>query len=131
MHKHPIDPRRVRRVPGQFSWVDHRLVRNRYFERFSHSSGTLYLFLVTVSDAQGLSYYSEATLLKLLRMDITTLRSSREELVRLELILWRKPIYQVLPLELASGADKPFSRSGAGGPVSLRRILQSFSGEEA
>lgn len=29
--KFPILPERVRKVPKQFSWVDHRLVRNRAY----------------------------------------------------------------------------------------------------
>jgi hypothetical protein len=26
MHKHPLSPTQLRRVPSQFSWVDQRLV---------------------------------------------------------------------------------------------------------
>jgi hypothetical protein len=46
---------RLRRIPRQFSWLDHRLVRDKYLCGISHSSLALYLFLVTVSDADGLS----------------------------------------------------------------------------
>ena len=63
MQKHPIYPERIRTPPKQFSWVDHRLVRDHYIDRCSHQSAALYLFLVTVADAQGLSYYSDRLML--------------------------------------------------------------------
>ena len=56
--KHPIDRQRIRTVPAKFSWIDHRLVRDRHIEYCSHVAAALYLFLVTVSDKEGLSYYS-------------------------------------------------------------------------
>jgi hypothetical protein len=40
--KRPIYPQRLRRVPSQFSWVDHRLVRDRHIESCSHSALALY-----------------------------------------------------------------------------------------
>jgi len=54
--KTPILKNRIRKVPKQFSWVDQRLVRDRHIERLSHPAAALYLFLVTVGDAKGLSY---------------------------------------------------------------------------
>jgi len=56
MHKRPISLAKLRNVPTQFSWVDQRLVRERYIDQLSHAACALYLFLVTVADAQGLSY---------------------------------------------------------------------------
>jgi hypothetical protein len=51
MHKRPISLAQLRHVPRQFSWVDQRLVRERYIDRLSHEACALYLFLVTVADA--------------------------------------------------------------------------------
>ena len=53
--KRPIRPERLRQVPSGFSWVDHRLIRHRRLEGCPHPAWALYLFLVTVGDAQGLS----------------------------------------------------------------------------
>ena len=55
VHKRLLRPERLRAVPSQFSWLDHRLVRERHLERCSTEALALYLFLVTVADAQGLS----------------------------------------------------------------------------
>ena len=59
--KRVLNPERLRQVPEHFSWLDHRLVREHTIEKADVCAWALYLFLVTVADAHGLSYYSEAT----------------------------------------------------------------------
>ncbi len=96
--KHLVLPHMVRRIPAQFSWIDHRLVRERYIDSLSHGAAALYLFLVTVSDAQGLSYYGDESLAKRLGMDKRTLGDARSNLIESQLIAYQKPLYQVLGL---------------------------------
>jgi hypothetical protein len=60
MNKQLLAPERVRQLPRQFSWIDQQLVRGGHLDRSDHAAWALYLLLVTVADAQGLSYYSEA-----------------------------------------------------------------------
>ena len=67
--KVPIVAQRIRNVPRQFSWIDHRLVRDRHIENLSHPGAALYLFLVTVGDSKGLSYYGDPSIIKRLSMD--------------------------------------------------------------
>ena len=43
--KRVICPERIRTIPAHFSWVDHRLVRERYIERCDACAAALYLFL--------------------------------------------------------------------------------------
>lgn len=50
--KKPICSHMIRQIPEQFSRVDHRLVLERYIDYISHRAATLYLFLITVSDAR-------------------------------------------------------------------------------
>ena len=90
---------RLRRVPPQFSWIDHRLVRHRHICRCSHPALALYLFLVTVCDGEGLSYYSDPTLARLLHLDSLALSRARQELISADLIAYQSPLYQVLALE--------------------------------
>ncbi len=97
--KFPIHPNRIRKTPKQFSWLDHRLVRDRYIDRCSHPAAALYLFLVTVADAQGLSYYSDPTISERLGMDSALLEKARRELIHIGLIAYRSPLYQVLALD--------------------------------
>jgi hypothetical protein len=91
-------PERRRQIPSQFSWIDQRLVRHHYFERAPSDAWALYLFLVTVADTQGLSYYSERTLCRHLRCEGERLSQARQALADLQLIAYRAPLYQVLAL---------------------------------
>ena len=98
-HKFPLYPDRIRSIPEQFSWVDHRLVRDRHIGLLSHEAAALYLFLITVADCQGLSYYADASLCERLVMDVSTLASARVGLLKSGLIAYKKPLYQVLALD--------------------------------
>jgi len=97
--KEAIMKNRIRKIPKSFSWIDHRLVRQRYIQLCSHEQSALYLFLVCVADAQGLSYYADKSIMKQLRMDMKTLGQARSGLIKNNLIAWQDPIYQVLSLE--------------------------------
>jgi hypothetical protein len=124
--KQPIFPERIRQVPRQFSWLDHRLIRNHHIERCSHAAAALYLFLVTVGDARGLSYYADDTIMKHLSMDDITLEGARQNLIRIGLIAWQNPLYQVLALDVAEKEAGP--RSVMDKPLSLGDILQRAMG---
>ena len=106
--KHPIRPNRIRKIPKQFSWLDHHLVSDHYIDRLTHRAAALYLFLVTVADANGMSYYSTRTLSRRLGMDETAIVHVRDELVAIDLIAYRKPLYQVLAIDA-----QPVRQSGA------------------
>lgn len=97
--KRVINGQRLRRTPAQFSWLDHRLVRDRHIERCDAHACALYLFLVTVADAQGLSYYADASITKRLSMSAARLEQARADLMRLGLIAFDSPLYQVLALD--------------------------------
>ena len=97
--KTPVLQQRIRKIPRSFSWVDHRLVRDRHIENLSHSQASLYLFLVCVADDKGLSYYGDPALMAKLNMNQATLDHARSGLIQNDLIAWQKPIYQVLSLE--------------------------------
>lgn len=96
--KRVLRPERLRQVPPQFSWVDQRLVREGFVDRCDARAAALYLFLITVADAQGLSYYSEATLTRRLRLSAAQLSAARTQLIELQLLAYEMPIYQVLAL---------------------------------
>lgn len=89
----------ARTIPKQFSWIDQRLIRESYIDRLSHAAMGLYLFLVTVSDAKGGSFYSEPTLKKRLSMSDELFQTARRQLIEHRLIDYQKPFYQVLSLE--------------------------------
>ena len=126
--KYLLRPQRLRHIPPSFSWVDHRLVRQDYLSRADHSAWALYLFLVTVADGQGLSYYSDAAIGRHLKMDPVRLATARQQLVQAELLAYRKPLYQVLALPDApqASATPRTPRSGQAQSVAdiLRRVVE-------
>ena len=123
MHKRLLYPQRQRRTPEQFSWVDHRLVRERRLEPCSAQAWALYLFLVTVADAKGLSYYSDASLTARLPLDRDRLGQARDELIGADLVAFEPPLYQVLSLD--PGATSP---RGAG-PRSFAEVIRQMASQ--
>jgi len=130
--KRVLCPERVRRVPRAFSWVDHRLVREGHISRLSHEAQALYLFLVTVSDADGLSYYSDAKAARLLNMQVPALCSARRDLCAAGLVAYRHPLYQVLSLDVPdAGLPATLShapRRGSGEAVAIGEVLRRAMG---
>ena len=131
VQKHPICPELIRKVPKQFSWLDQRLVRAHLIDRLSHPAAALYLFLVIVADAKGLSYYGDHTLSKRLAMDKNTLFSMRRQLIQTGLIAYKDPLYQVLALGDDNGQESVQRRSRRSSDLeSLGQIFKQI-GESA
>lgn len=86
-------------MPARFSWIDQRLVQDHHLERLDVYAAALYLFLVTVANAQGLSWYGEAAITRRLPMDQAQLRHARCVLVRSGLLAFADGVYQILPLD--------------------------------
>lgn len=124
MKKHLIRPDRLRQVPQGFNWVDHRLVRHNYLERCHCTDLALYLFLVTVSDAQGLSYYSDASLCRYLKLSPAQLAAARSALQQADLIAYQKPLYQVLSLEPAADRLPQSEQPRSGQAQSIAEVLR-------
>jgi hypothetical protein len=136
--KQIIRPDRLRQVPRQFNWIDNRLVRDRHIRRCGHADWTLYLFLVTVGDYQGLSYYSDRSVQKLLNMSQETLETARINLTQADLIAFEHPLYQVLSLEAprqVAPQPPPVQKREAvrenHGPEAISLILRRLRGEES
>ena len=123
--KQVLRPERVRQVPEQFSWVDQALVQRHFIDRCDARSAALYLFLITVSDAQGLSYYGASTLARRLQLSDEEFTAARQQLIELELIAYGSPLYQVLALPGTVAAPRPPDVAVTNGqPVSLATLLQ-------
>ena len=128
--KQLLRPERLRQVPEQFSWVDQALVQQHFIDRCDARSAALYLFLITVSDAQGLSYYGAPTLARRLHLSDEQFAAARQQLIELDLIAYCSPLYQVLALPGTVAAARPVLAPAATGantggqPVSLATLLQ-------
>lgn len=96
---------RIRRITGGFGWVDHRLVRDRYVDRCSPAALAVYLFLVAVADADGLSYWGDAALAERLHLGLLEVRQARTELEAAELVVYEQPLWQLLQLPKVPGKE--------------------------
>ena len=133
MQKRLLVPSRVRRIPGQFSWIDQRLVRDHHIERADCTALGLYLFLLTVADAQGLSYYADASIARILSLRPEQVAATRKGLLRAGLIAYEAPLYQALALDAPPPAkpmaEAPRSRArGSEAVRSLREVLRESLG---
>ena len=126
-------PQRLRQVPEQFSWIDQALVQRHLIDRCDARAAALYLFLVTVADAQGLSYYGSASLMQRLHLSTEQLGAARQQLIELELVAFEAPLYQVLAIAGTAAASRWASTSpttssasaarDCGGPMRLADLL--------
>lgn len=134
--KQLLRPERLRQVPAQFSWIDQALVQRHLIDRCDARAAALYLFLVTVADAQGLSYYGSSSLMQRLHLSTEELIAARQQLIDLELVAFSAPLYQVLAIAGTTAAPRTTSTSLAttsapaardtGGPVSLAQLLEQL-----
>ena len=125
-------------MPAQFSWIDQALVQRHLIDRCDARAAALYLFLVTVADAQGLSYYGSSSLMQRLHLSTEELGAARQQLIDLELVAFSAPLYQVLAIAGTPAAPRtastpptttttttPAARD-TGGPVSLAQLLSQL-----
>ena len=131
--KQVLRPERLRQVPEQFSWVDHALVQRHFIDRCEARAAALYLFLVTVADAHGLSYYGESTLTARLHLSSEELVAARAQLIKIELIAYQAPLYQVLALPGTPPRVPAQAQLGhsSDSPVSLAQLLDQMGRRRA
>ncbi|MBW2635041.1 MAG: hypothetical protein JRE14_13130 [Deltaproteobacteria bacterium] len=86
LEKKILNPERIRRIDGGFSFIPHRFL--------------LYLFLVLASDRNGLSYYSYDRICTLLQFNLDEYIAARDGLIEKDLIAFDGSLFQVLSFPL-------------------------------
>ena len=87
----PLDPQRVRKIQGSFSWIDHRFITGGFLEPLTPLEILLYFFLVAVGDRQGLSFYHDDRIGRLLKIDLVALGNARRGLIEQSLLAYDSP----------------------------------------
>lgn len=105
--KPPLNPARIRRITGSFSWLDHRLIDQGFLAQLSPAALLLYFFLVLVGDKNGVSFYHYDKICHLLKLELDQYLRAREELLRLDLIAFEHSYFQVLQLPTTPSALPP------------------------
>jgi len=96
--KKVLNPKRVRKINGGFSFIPHRFVLDGFLAALGQKELLLYLFLVLVSDRNGLSFYSYDTICTLLGLSLDEYIASRNSLMDKDLIAFDGTLFQVLDL---------------------------------
>jgi len=98
IEKKPLDPDRVRKITGSFAFIEHRFLRDGFWDSLDHHQLLLYLFLIIVADRNGLSYYSYDKICTLLRISVDEYIVARNALIDKDLIGFDGHLFQVLSL---------------------------------
>jgi len=96
--KRILNPSRVRKIKGSFSWIDHSFITGGFLRDLSAVEILLYFFLVTVSDRNGISFYHDDKICSLIKIGLVSLGEARDVLISKSLLAYEYPIYQVLSL---------------------------------
>ncbi len=103
-------PSRIRRIEGGFSFIPHRFLTDGFLASLSQTEILLYLFLIIVSDRNGLSFYSYDVICTSLQITVDDYVEARDALIRKDLIVFDGTLFQVLDLPkepIQENAGKP------------------------
>mgnify|MGYP001825683914 CR=1 FL=1 len=98
LEKKIINPDRIRRIDGGFSFIPHRFLLKGFLASLNQQELLLYLFLVLASDRNGLSYYSYDMICTLLQLNLDEYIAARNVLIAMDLIAFDGSLFQVLAL---------------------------------
>jgi hypothetical protein len=123
--KKVLNPQRVRQINGGFSFIPHRFVLDGFLAALGQKELLLYLFLVVVSDRNGLSFYSYDSICTLLELNLDEYIAARDSLIKKDLIAFDGALFQVLELpQKPSQVPTPSRRSENENPVPIARVIQ-------
>lgn len=121
--KKVLNPSRVRRIDGGFSFVPHRFLTDGFLASLGQKELLVYFFLVTVSDRHGLSFYSYDAICTLLQLSLDEYIEARNGLLKRDLVDFDGTIFQVLDLP-AQPAESPASDPPCGQNRALGNLIK-------
>ena len=125
--KHPIIPKRIRKITGSFGYIEHRFLRLGFFESLTHTELAFYVFLVLAADRFGLSHYSQAKIMGILNISDEDYAKTRDVLIKKDLIAFDGRQFQVLSLPGSMGqrdAPEKGKRTQQGALVPFAEIFK-------
>ncbi|MBT7712963.1 MAG: hypothetical protein HN745_14675 [Deltaproteobacteria bacterium] len=96
--KRILEPGRIRRIKGGFSFVPHRFLMDGFLTSLDQMEILLYLFLVLASDRNGTSFYAYDAICTLLKISVDDYILARDGLIGKDLIAFDGNLFQVLDL---------------------------------
>ena len=98
IRKRILEPQRLRRIDGGFSFIPHRFLFDGFLATLAPEELLLYFFLILASDRHGLSFYSADAICAALKLSLEQYLAGRKGLISKELIAFDGTLFQVLEL---------------------------------
>ena len=98
MKKKVLDPDRIRKINGSFAFIEHRFLRDGFFESLTPNELLLYLFLTLVANKDGISWYPYDKICGILKWILDEYLDARNGLICKNLIAFDGHVFQVLDL---------------------------------
>jgi hypothetical protein len=121
-----LDPGRVRRIQGGFSFIPHRFLTDGFLASLDQPEILLYLFLVLASDRNGLSFYSYDAICTFLYITVDEYIEARDSLIKKGLIAFDGTLFQVLDLPKEPVQRKQRQNYGS---LRMENLIQQSIGE--
>jgi hypothetical protein len=121
-----LDPGRVRRIQGGFSFIPHRFLTDGFLASLDQTEILLYFFLVLASDRNGLSFYSYDAICTFLKITADEYIEARDSLMNKDLIAFDGSLFQVLDLPKEPVQRKQRQNHGI---MKIENLIQQSIGE--
>jgi hypothetical protein len=125
MRVEPLEPRRIRYPKGAYGWVELRMVTEGHLQALDPSCALVYLFLCTVGNREGISFWSRSRTACTLNLSLETVDTALRTLAEADLIAATARVVQVLPVPVrgasqAAAQQSTTPRPTAASPPSTR-----------
>lgn len=138
MRAEPLEPRRVRYPKGAYGWVDLRIVTDGHLEGLGSEAALVYLFLCTVGNRSGLSFWRRARIAQMLNLAPVEIDGALARLIAADLIAANDRVVQVLPVPDAGrrtlgahGGTQPSAEGRSAGQAQSHPSMQASPPEPA
>ena len=111
IEKKLLQPNRVRRIDGGFSFIPHRFLTDGFLASLTQKEILLYFFLILASDRYGLSFYAYDAICAFLQISLDQYIEARDGLIRKDLIAFDGTLFQVLDLPKQPEEDPVISQN--------------------
>lgn len=98
VEKKPLLPKRIRKIAGNFAFIERRFLCDGFWNTLTHQELLLDFFLVLVADRNGLSFYGFDKICTLLQFTVEEYIECRNGLIEKDLIAFDGHLFQVLSL---------------------------------
>ena len=124
--KQLLNPERVRKIAGSFTFIEHRFLRKGFWATLTHHELLLYFFLLLVADRQGISYYSYDRICQETGLLLEEYLQARNALIDKDLIEFDGFFFQVLSLP-----EKPLIKNREPMDSAVQTLCKQWSATQA